>query len=634
MLQESWNDLPDAAVVTDAAGAVSSWNLAAEELFGYPASEATGRQLQDLVFVPEPAPADTGVPAAESHGNADVYEAIRRRRDGSLIYCSIAARRAGPDGSDRLLLIRNVTGLKVAREARLLRARFGNLLESVPDATLVINGLGRIVLANSQAERTFGYADGGLVGVPVESLLPARYQRGHVAHRAAYVAAPRTRAMGRDLELLGRRSSGEEFPVEVSLSPIETDEGVMVMSAVRDMTQRKKAEQKFRSLLEAAPDAMVIVDRAGRIALVNTQAERLFGYGRDALLGQSVDLLVPERFRGRHGHHRGGFFEEPHARPMGEGLQLFGQRSDGTEFPVEISLSPLDTEDGLYVSSAIRDATERRRIERNLHEANRLKSEFLANMSHELRTPLNGIIGFSELLLDGKAGPVSALQKDFLLDVLNSGQHLLRLINGVLDLSKIEAGRLEIVPETFALLPAINEVLAVIDPLAAKKGLVVGRRLVDALVIADRQKFVQVLYNLLSNAVKFTDVGRVDLTVTHGTHGTHGTNVPQAVHGRAGPPGAPAMQDLKVTVADTGIGIREEDLSRLFREFTQLDSGAGRRFEGTGLGLALTRRLVEAQGGEIAVESRLGAGTTFTVRLPVGVPQAREVALAASRHPG
>ncbi|MGH9179652.1 MAG: PAS domain S-box protein [Acidimicrobiales bacterium] len=243
--------------------------------------------------------------------------------------------------------------------------RFRLPLDSAPDAMVIVDEDGTIVLVNAQVERIFGYAWEELVGQPVEILVPDRFRDVHPQHRAKYGTEPHTRPMGAGLELYGRRKDGSEFPVEISLSPLETDDGVFVSSAIRDITDRRRSEQMFRDLLEAAPDAMVIVDAIGDIVLVNAQVERIFGYAREDLLGQPVELLVPDRFRPGHPEHRADYNNEPHTRPMGAGLELYGRRKDGTEFPVEISLSPLQTEDGLLVSSAIRDITERRRSEQD-----------------------------------------------------------------------------------------------------------------------------------------------------------------------------------------------------------------------------------------------------------------------------
>ncbi|MGE0434307.1 MAG: PAS domain S-box protein, partial [Planctomycetota bacterium] len=426
---ESWWDLsPDAAIACTPDGVILSWNAAATTIFGYSAAEAVGQDFTQLLVPPDRADEERDLrgPRGASHaaGDAAVYESVRRRKDGTLLHVSVAVRTiADADGTPRckLITMRDVSHLRVLRDSHWLEARFRKLLDSMPDAIIMANVTGRIVLVNSQAERMFGYERDELVGQPVESLLPARFRMGHIRHRADYFVQPHARSMGAGLELYGLKKGGEEFPVEISLSPVQTDEGTLVMSAVRDITARRHAETKFRGLLESAPDAMVIVRRDGRIELVNSQTEALFGYQREELLGQPVEVLIPVRYRDRHPAHRGGFFDQPRTRAMGAGLELHGLRKDGSEFPVEISLSPLETEDGLFVSSAIRDVTGRKLVEQKLHEASRLKSELLANMSHELRTPLNGIIGFSEFLFDEKPGPLNTRQKEYLTDVLNSG---------------------------------------------------------------------------------------------------------------------------------------------------------------------------------------------------------------------
>lgn len=356
---------------------------------------------------------------------------------------------------------------------------------------------------------------------------------------------------------------------------------------------------KFGGLLESVPDAMIVVNDTGRIILANSNAELLFGYAREQLIGETIELLMPSRFRGAHAAHRQRYSNQPKTRTMGAALELFGLRKDGTEFPVEVSLSPMQTEHGIMVISAVRDITERKEQEmirrRSLQEASRLKSEFLAKMSHELRTPLNSIIGFTEFMLDGTPGSLNAKQKEYLSDVHNSGKHLLNLINTILDLAKVEAGKIQIDPEEFEVKAAVNQVCATLLPLARKKKLNLSVNVSEdaGFVTLDLSKFRQILYNLLSNAIKFTD---------------EGGDIKVLVDKRE--------EFLTLIIRDTGIGMHEKDLHRLFTEFQQLDSGTSRRYEGSGLGLVVTKKLVELQHGSIQVQSEFGTGTTFLVTLP------------------
>ena len=379
-------------------------------------------------------------------------------------------------------------------------------------------------------------------------------------------------------------------------------------------------ERRFRELLEAAPDAIMQVDAEGRIILLNRIAEDMFGYSRDELLGQPVEALIPKELHARHAEHREHYRQHPMTRTMGSGLALEAIRKDGSRFPVEISLSPSDSAEGFRVTAIIRDTTERRTAEerlrrvredytqqlaeantelemtnRELERANRLKSEFLASMSHELRTPLHTIIGFSELLGEKLEGPLNEKQMRFVQHIHKDALHLLELINDVLDISKIEADRLELRPEAFDFTALIAESLASVRSLAdAKSHRVETNSNVPTAIEADRLRIKQVLVNLLSNAIKFTPEG-----------------------GRIGLEAHVQDSFVVVSVRDTGVGIPRDEHDAIFDKFHQVGATTKGVREGTGLGLAITKRLVEQHGGRIWVQSKPQEGSTFLFTLPL-----------------
>lgn len=497
------------------------------------------------------------------------------------------------------------------------------LLEISPIGIVALDKSGLVQLWSRGAEQMLGWREPDVIGrpMPLEIRLPASTEHESEAFLVRKDGTPV------DAEV---RTAAWEGGTVILLS--DTSRHRMAQDEIRNLMEREeeaknqsRADKRFRELLEAAPDAIIEVDREGRIVLLNLVTEKIFGYSREELLGQSMDILLPDDLRPGHAAHRAHFWAHPVTRPMGMGLVLHGRRKNGSTFPVEISLSPVKSEEGFRVTAIIRDVTDRRQTEDRLRalredytrelelrnqeseRANRLKSEFLANMSHELRTPLHTVIGFSELLSEEMKGPLNADQKRFITHIHSDAQHLLSLINEILDLSKIEAGKVELRLEPLELGTLVEEAMVSIRPHCAAKSIRIESHIApDIVVQGDRVRARQILYNLLSNAVKFTpERGRIGLQAT-------------AADGFA-----------QVSVIDTGIGIAAEDHESIFDKFHQVGSASAGTREGTGLGLPITRRLVEDHGGRIWLESEPGKGSRFTFTIPLG--QANEKSAHSGR---
>jgi PAS domain S-box-containing protein len=443
-------------------------------------------------------------------------------------------------------------------------------------------------------------------------------------------------------ELTYIRKDGSRFPAVVSVTALRDGKDAIIgyLLIGTDNTARQRVEEErmkldqrlrdqhfyTRSLIESNIDALMTTDPRGIITDVNKQTEALTGRTRDELIGAPFKSCFTDPDRAGAGINR----------VLLEGkvtnYELTAQARDGTLTVVSANASTFHDRDrklqGVFASA--RDMTELKRYEETLRqtnaeleEASRMKSEFLANMSHELRTPLNAIIGFSELLKDGLVGSLTDKQRGFIGDIFNSGSHLLSLINDILDLSKVEAGKMELDLEPVAVADLFANSLSIIREEAAERHV---RLDLDAgsllgTIQVDVRKVKQILYNLLSNAVKFSDDG--------GNVVLHAARVPRSAVGQPSSvwpshgfvaPARPPEEFLMISVRDNGIGISEKGLRQLFQPFVQVDSGLARRFEGTGLGLAMVKRLAELHGGAVAMESSEGEGSVFSVWLPMRAP--------------
>lgn len=474
---------------------------------------------------------------------------------------------------------------------------FRLIVEASPSAIVVTDHQGTITLVNAQTEGMFGYARMELIGESVEKLMPERLRARHPQYRAEFLRTPVARPMGAGRDLCARRKDGSEFPVEIGLNPIGTERGLLVLATIVDITERRRAQDRFRLAIESAPSGMVMVDRRGRIVLVNSQTEKMFAYQREDLIGREVEILVPERYRTRHPDFRGEFFAHPDARPMGAGRDLYGLRKDGSEFPVEIGLNPIETEEGLFALSAIVDITERKRAQdelarqaRELARSNAELQEFAYVASHDLQEPLRAVAGFMQLFRQRYQGRIDARADEYIQHAVEGAKRMRSLIDDLLLYSRVGTRGKPFRPTDCE--PVLDSALANLAVAMRESGAVVTRDPLPT-VMADETQLTQVFQNLIGNAIKFRKEGAPVIHV-----------------GAARWPGG----QWELTVRDNGIGIDPQYFERIFRVFQRLHTRA--EYPGTGVGLAICKKVVERHGGHIWLESALAHGCTFHFTLP------------------
>jgi PAS domain S-box-containing protein len=575
--------IPDAIAIVDREGVIADVNRHMVALTGQSRVDLLGVLLREC-FV-EKGLAEACIQNAFTHGSVADCELTLQPRGGghTVVFCDASTLQSGPTA--RVLVVLRDAQAQAQAHALAL----ASLVQSADDAIVGKTVDGVITSWNSGAERLYGFSVEEVLGRPFDLVIPEAAQDGEAKMMRRVAAGERIEPYEADRLC----KDGTPVTVSVAISPIMDAVGhiVGVASMSRDLSARKLAEMKLRWMLEVAPDAILGVDASGSVELVNGQCERLFGYDRDELMGQPVEMLIPDGLR------------PVDAGQIGAGLELVTLHKDGTEIPVEISLSALETPGGRLTMAALRDITDRKRIERQLREQNvqleqasQAKDNFLASMSHELRTPLNAIIGFTGTMLMKLPGPLNAEQEHQLRLVQTSGKHLLSIINDLLDLAKIESGRVQIALEPVDCLQVIQDVVQSLQLMAESRGLTLRIETFEGPVtaIADRRALGQILINLVNNAIKFAGSGEICLSLI---------------------PAEAGQGLLRITVRDSGPGIPEADLARIFRAFERSAASAKASEEGTGLGLHISLKLVELLNGTLTVSSVVGTGSTFTVTL-------------------
>jgi PAS domain S-box-containing protein len=617
--EEKFRHLIDASyggVTVAIDGIISETNTAFSRMFGYGSDEMIGLPALSLVTA-------ESTRLAQQNINANFerpYEMVALKKDGTEFTIEAVGKTTIINGKRvRVTAARDISERKKFEETlRSSEMKFRSVLHSVNDSIIAANKDGEIVAWNRAAENIFGYTEAEALGQPLTILMPERFRPMHSAGMKRAVQTGQSKIAGKNVELVGVKKTGDEFPIELSLASWQQDGEVFFTSVIRDLTEKKAAEfalkettKTLQTLIASSPVGILLMDESFRLKMWNPACERIFGWSAEEALGKPLPFVPDEKRAESNQILRTMALTRKKIETQAERV-----RKDGTPISIHIAAMPLlNDKDEVYAHMAVlTDVSEQAKAAVELqaaHEqavkankalsaATKAKSEFLANMSHEIRTPLNGVVGMNGLLMDTS---LNAEQREYAEAVRASADTLLTLINDILDFSKVEAGKLDLELIDFEIDQVVQDIERTIGFSANKKGLSLFRS--RALAVpehfrGDPTRIRQVLLNLVSNAIKFTPTGHVRIEIREKGE----------LAGR---------RNILFEVTDTGIGIPEDALSRLFQAFSQADSSTTRKYGGTGLGLSISKHLVTLMGGEIGVRSEAGKGSTFWFTLPLEV---------------
>jgi PAS domain S-box-containing protein len=605
---------PDAMVVVDQAGKIVLLNVQAEKQFGYSRNELLGQKVMNIIpegfaerLVTDATRSETDALAQEIGTG---IELAGRRKDGSAFPIEIMlSPRKSHTGILVTAAIRNISVRKAAeKHLAQMEGRYRGLLEAAPDAMVVVDQAGEIVLLNVQAEKQFGYSRDALLGQKVTNIIPDGFAERLVTDATRSETDALAQEIGTGIELSGRRRDGSQFPIEIMLSPLDSPSGVLVTAAIRNISVRKAAETKmaqmegrYRGLLEAAPDAMVVVDQAGRIVLVNVQAETQFGYSRDELLDQKVTNIIPEGFAERLVTDATRSETDALAQEIGTGIELSGRRKDGSQFPIEIMLSPLDSPSGILVTAAIRNISARKTADHLLRQSQKMEvvGQLTGGVAHDFNNILTIIMANADALQEEEnLDPAVITRLD---QIATAVQRAADLTRSLLAFSRKQP----LVPKPTDL----NELVTATGELLRRS---LGEQIEIGFVLAADLQMIEVDRAQIETALVNLCVNARDAMPGGGKLAIETRNVTIDEDYAAHIPDATAGDYVLLSVTDNGTGMPPDTVAKVFEPFfTTKEVG-----KGTGLGLSMVYGFIKQSNGHIKVHSELGRGTSFKLYLP------------------